>query len=346
MILGNILPNQKKLAVLIDADNIGASAVGDIFRLVSQRGAPIVRRAYGTPARFQGTGGWQLAQREYGISSKPQVSNLKGKNAADIALVIDAMECLYTLPCDGICIVSSDSDYTALAVKIRESGKAVFGLGDEKAPISFKSACTEYIVLPKIKKAQPTAKADPVCPRCGEKLTQGWTKSRKACHLCPSCGGMSSKISLLKKNFEEASIAEIVNQAKQHAQSGCVCPDCGSSMTLVRVAAGNKKVIEIDVCGHCQSVWYDKDEFESLIPTDGLLHATISAGKTFRREVVTLLTSDLRSGRIKAASVGQLKTAIKGLYHAPQQDIEAIVGALQCQRVILVAENGSMTLRS
>ena len=340
-----IEPEVPKLAVLIDADNIGASSVATIFGLISQFGNPIIRRAYGTPARFQGGGGWQLAQREYGILSKPQVSNLKGKNAADIALVIDAMECLYTLPCDGICIVSSDSDYTALAAKIRESGKSVYGLGDEKAPIAFKSACTKYMVLPKIKKEKPVVKAEPVCPRCGGPLAQRWTKSRNGCRLCLSCGGMSSKISLLRKTFEAASVAEIVKQAKLQAQTGCVCPDCGNPMTLVHVSAGNKKVVEIDVCGHCQSVWYDKNEFESLVPTDGLLLATVSAGKAFRREVVALLTSDLKEGRIKVSTLGALKSIVKNNYHVPMPDIQAIVDTLRCQSVIQIAKNGALSLR-
>lgn len=114
--------NVKRLAVLIDADNVSPAQVSEIFKTVSTLGEPIVRRAYGMVNCFSVSGGWNVAQREYGIVSKPQVSNVSGKNVADIALVIDAMEMLYKSSVDGICIVSSDSDFTALAAKIREEG--------------------------------------------------------------------------------------------------------------------------------------------------------------------------------------------------------------------------------
>ena len=109
----------RSMAVLIDADNVSPSLIEEIFKIVGSFGDPIVRRAYGMVGCFSDGGGWQRAQREYGVVAKPQVSNISGKNVADIALVIDAMELLYKGTCDGICIVSSDSDYTALAAKIR-----------------------------------------------------------------------------------------------------------------------------------------------------------------------------------------------------------------------------------
>lgn len=114
-------------------------------------------------------------------------------------------------------------------------------------------------------------------------------------------------------------------------------------MSLVRVAKG-KKAIEIDVCGKCQTVWYDKNEFESLVPTDGVLSATVSAGKAFRREVVASLTADLRAKRIVPNSVGALKAIIKGAYHAPAPDMNAILGTLCAQQVISIAPNGALTV--
>lgn len=337
---------KSRIAVLIDADNIGASYVREIFNTVCRFGEPIVRRAYGVPQCFQSAGGWQTAQREYGIVSKPQVSNVKGKNVADIALVIDAMECLYTLPCDGICIVSNDSDYTALAAKIREAGKQVYGVGNAKAPISFRSACTKYVVLKKPEKPAPApAAVEPRCPRCGGKLTKGWTKSRRVCLSCESCGGMSAKVGLLRQTFDPESVAAISAQARAHAVAGCTCPDCGNSMSLIKVAVG-KRAIEIDVCGKCQSVWYDKDEFEAIVPTDGRLSATASAGKAFRREVATMLAADLRSGRVQAKHMGALKGVLKGVYHAPAEDVEAIIGTLMCQKVIRNDKSGLVVLQT
>lgn len=331
------------VAVFIDADNISAASSRSIFDAVCKIGNPIIRRAYGTPQCFQGGNGWHLAQREWGISSRPQISNLSGKNAADIALVIDAMECLYRYPCEAIFIVSNDSDYTALAKKIREDGKAVYGLGGAKAPISFRSACTQYIVLPKPIKPVAEAKPVPRCPRCGSTLQVAWTKSRQHCLSCQTCGGISGKLSLLKSAVAEESLKEIMVQAAAHEQPGCVCPDCNSQMSLIRVSSG-KRTVEIDVCPKCRTVWYDKDEFGSLAPTDGLLSATVSAGKAFRREVIAQISADLRARRIQPKTIGALKSLIKKAYHAPTPDIQAIVSALSSQKVIMISKTGELTL--
>lgn len=337
---------RKKVAVFIDADNVSSAAAKNVFAAVCRLGEPIVRRAYGTPQCFLAEDGWQKAQREFGVLSRPQVSNLKGKNAADIALVIDAMECLYRQPVDAICIVSNDSDYTALATKIREEGKLVYGLGKAQTPISFRSACTQYIVLPKtakVKKSGDSLPKDLPCPRCGGVLQQGWTRSRKVCKSCLSCGGMSAKLQLLRTSFDEASCTAILACAQKHEQPGCVCPDCGSVMSLVKVAKG-KKSVEIDVCPKCRTVWYDKDEFMALVPTDGLLSATVSAGKSYRREVVAQLTADLRSRRIAPKNVGVLRSILKGTYHAPVPDIKAIVESLRCQKVITLGKDGELAV--
>lgn len=333
-----------RLAVLIDADNIGPSSVADLFRIVCRLGDPILRRAYGTPQRFMGNGGWQNAQREFGIVSKPQISNLKGKNAADIALVIDAMECLYRTPCEGICIVSNDSDYTALAAKIREAGKSIYGIGSAKAPESFRSACTKYIVLPKKKaEAQNAASAEPVCPRCGGKLVQAWTRSRKSCRTCSQCGGMSSTIGSLRGVFAQESLGQIIASARGLQAPGCSCPRCGKQMGLVRVASG-KKAVEIDVCGACSTVWYDKTEFETLVPQDGLLVADISAGRAFRRDVTAAVAADLREKRIQAKSVAALRTLLRQQFHVPAPDVQPIVDTLRCQKVVTVDKKGVLTV--
>ena len=335
----------RNVAVFVDADNVSSAAAKNIFEIIGKIGNPIVRRAYGAPSCFGGEAGWQLAQREYGISSFPQVSNLKGKNAADIALVIDAMECLYTKPLEAFFIVSSDSDYTALARKIRESGKEVYGIGKAQTPVSFKAACTQYFVLPKIaKNCKNQAEATvPVCPRCGAKLQQSWTKSREGVCTCVACGGMSAKLSILKQSFEKESCDSILEVAKKHEQSGCTCPDCGNSMSLVKVARG-KQTVEIDVCAKCHTVWYDKTEFETLVPTDGVLQTAVSAGKAYRREVATALAADLRMKRIAPKSVAALKAIIKGTYHAPVPDIPALVQTLCSQQVVKIAKNGTLTL--
>ena len=326
------------IAVFIDADNISPAMVGDVFKKACTLGDPIVRRAYGMVNCFSSHGGWTQAQREYGIVARPQVSNVSGKNMADIALVVDAMEFLYKSQCKGICIVSSDSDFTAVAAKIREGGKSAYGIGGPKTPESFRVACTAFYELPMVSKAAGAKKDNPlqsVCPRCGGKLERGWTKSNRPCRMCTSCGGATLKLSALKEAFAAESIDDMVAQARRHEQAGCVCPDCGSSTTLLKVAVG-KRNVEIDLCGKCLAVWYDKDEFESLVPNDGFLHATISAGKAYRREVVLGLSSDLKSGRRKIANIDQLKSVLKQTYHVPNPDIMPVIGSLLSQKVVKI----------
>ena len=127
------------------------------------------------------------------------------------------------------------------------------------------------------------------------------------------------------------------------SNAGCVCPNCGGSMTLLKVASGRKS-IEIDVCSKCDAVWYDKDEFEHLAPNDGALVATISAGKSYRRELVLSLSADLRNGKLKLKDVATFKNFLKCRYHTPNPDVEAIIGTLKSQKVIKVDKNGAMSI--
>ena len=338
--------DKQTLAVLIDADNVSPAAAQDIFATVCRLGEPIVRRAYGMVNCFSSPEGWLKVQRAYGIVARPQTSNVSGKNVADIALVIDAMELLYRGSCAGICIVSSDSDFTALAAKIREAGKSVYGIGDAKTPKSFRAACTKFFEMSfKAKPAQKKAPsvAEPICPRCGGKLEVAWMKSRRSCKSCAACGGMAVNVEALKTSFAPESIGQIVQHAKAHEEAGCICPNCGKSMSLLKVAVGRRQ-IEIDVCGTCQTVWYDKDEFESLVPTDGILQANVSAGKTYRRDITLAVAADLRSGRVKAADKTKFWGILRTAYHVPQPDIGPIISALQSQQVIKVSSAGSLSL--
>ena len=318
-------PEVMRLAVLIDADNVSPSSAGDLMEKVCALGEPMARRAYGMVSCFANSAGWQKAQREYGIVARPLVSNISGKNAADIALVIDAMEFLYKSPCDGIVIVSSDSDFTALATKIREGGKVAYGFGGEKTPASFRSACTKFFLLPQVAGAAKNVR-EVVCPRCGGKLATSRTKSRKVCRTCQTCGGVAVKIDALKGVFAEEGLAELLRRAKLHEQAGCVCPECGTSMSLIRVAAGNK-TIEVDICGKCSTIWYDKEEFEALVPTDGVLNPAVSAGKAFRRELALAVAADLRAGRRSAKALRQLPRRRPHDVHRPHRQRDEEVKA-------------------
>ncbi len=326
------------IAVLIDADNLSASRAAEIFEMASRLGKPIVRRAYGMVNCFASADGWTKTQREFGIVACPQVSNVSHKNVADIALVIDAMELLYKGACQGICLVSSDSDFTALAAKIREEGKFAFGIGGNKTPESFRVACTRFFELGDLNQDKKEKKEDVskgiFCPRCGGKLIQSRTKSNQTCRFCPTCGGAVMKLQVLKKTFDEESLKQILTQAQEHLQAGCLCPDCGTPTSLLRVSSGQQS-IEIDVCPKCQAIWYDKNEFETLIPDDGILpQATIATGKAFRRGVVLALEADIHRGQLKPNSLPKLKKLLHNSYHVPEEEITPILQSLQCRKLI------------
>ena len=150
---------------------------------------------------------------------------------------------------------------------------------------------------------------------------------------------MYLRTSAMKDVFEPGSILAILEQAKKHEQPGCVCPGCGSSMSILKVTTGTQK-IEIDVCDKCKAIWYDEREYETLVPNDGALLPTISAGKSFRRDLVLTLTADLREGRVKPTDLWALQTILKKRYYVPKPDIDPIIGTLRAQKVIAI-QNGS-----
>ncbi len=137
---------ERKLALLIDSDNVSAKYLNGIFDELAQYGTITYRRIYGdftTSANAR----WSDRLLEKSIIPIQQFSNTTGKNATDSALIIDAMDLLYTSNVDGFCIVSSDSDFTRLASRLRESGKIVIGMGEKKTPDSFRAACTIFTEL-------------------------------------------------------------------------------------------------------------------------------------------------------------------------------------------------------
>lgn len=137
--------NNPRLAVLIDADNTFKfiDIIDELFEEISKFGDASVRRIYGdwTSEKLKN---WKPVLPKHAIQPIQQYANTKGKNATDSALIIDAMDLLYTAPLDGFCIVSSDSDFTRLAIRFREAGKLVYGFGEEKTPDSLIAACTQF----------------------------------------------------------------------------------------------------------------------------------------------------------------------------------------------------------
>jgi len=133
-----------KLAVLIDADNAQPSIVDGLLSEIANYGIASVKRIYGD---WTGPGlrGWKEVLLEHSIQPIQQFAYTTGKNATDSAMIIDAMDLLYTDNFNGFCIVSSDSDFTKLASRIRESGLMVYGFGEKKTPSPFVSACDKFI---------------------------------------------------------------------------------------------------------------------------------------------------------------------------------------------------------
>jgi hypothetical protein len=134
------------LAVLIDGDNTSPKHTKSIFEEIAVLGEASVRRCYGDFSSPQ-MNGWSKVQAEFGMVPFHQPANTVGKNASDIALVIDAMDLLHTGRFDGFVLVSSDSDFTRLASRIREQGLDVFGIGQAKTPEAFRKACKRFIFV-------------------------------------------------------------------------------------------------------------------------------------------------------------------------------------------------------
>ncbi len=136
----------KKYAVLIDADNVSARYLSVILDELTKYGVTTYRRIYGDWTDSH-TAKWRNMLLENSITPIQQFANTIGKNATDSTLIIDAMDILYTGNVDGFCIVSSDGDFTRLASRLRESGMQVIGMGEEKTPRSFRSACNVFTTL-------------------------------------------------------------------------------------------------------------------------------------------------------------------------------------------------------
>ncbi len=135
-----------KLAVLIDADNIPYGYIKGMLDEVTKIGIPTIKRIYGDWTKPT-VSGWKPALLEHAITPVQQYSYTTGKNATDSAMIIDAMDILHNQDVDGFCLVSSDSDFTRLAVRLRESGMLVIGIGEKKTPSPFIVACDKFIYI-------------------------------------------------------------------------------------------------------------------------------------------------------------------------------------------------------
>ena len=182
-----------RLAVLIDADNAPRTAMRDVMAEIAVYGTPTVKRIYGdwtTPNMAS----WKPILLENAITPIQQYSYTTGKNATDSAMIIDAMDILYTGSCDGFVLVSSDSDFTRLATRLREAGKKVIGMGEKKTPSPFIVACDKFIYIEVIRaeakaalatpEPEPVPAAAPSAPAKAEPAPAGKEEGAKGIKKC------------------------------------------------------------------------------------------------------------------------------------------------------------------
>lgn len=141
-----------KLAVLIDGDNIPSAYLKEMMEEIAKYGNPTIKRIYGDWTKPH-LNKWKSVLLENAITPIQQYGYTTGKNATDSAMIIDAMDILYSGKVDGFCLVSSDSDFTRLAIRLREAGMTVFGIGEKKTPNPFITACDKFIYLEILKNA-------------------------------------------------------------------------------------------------------------------------------------------------------------------------------------------------
>lgn len=151
--------SEQKMAVLIDADNVPYSSIKEMLEEVAKNGTPTIKRIYADWTK-PNANGWKGVLLENAITPIQQYSYTSGKNSSDSALIIDAMDILYSQQVDGFCIVSSDSDFTRLATRLRESGKKVMGIGEKKTPLPFITACDKFVYIEILKPKPAPSKSE------------------------------------------------------------------------------------------------------------------------------------------------------------------------------------------
>ena len=164
------MKNLKNIAMLIDADNTQLSKLESVIQEISANGRIVVKRAYGN-WRKGSLKNWENELKRLAIKAEQQFDYVAGKNATDMALVIDTLDLLHSGIYDAFVIVASDSDYTPLAIKLHESGVYVMGVGEKKTPEPFRNACDEFVYLENLSKVSDTPEQQPapVSSRKGEK---------------------------------------------------------------------------------------------------------------------------------------------------------------------------------
>ena len=202
----NLEDGQRRLAVLIDADNAQASIIEGLLAEIARYGVASVKRIYGDWTSSHANS-WKNSLLKHSINPVQQFPYTKGKNATDSTMIIDAMDLMYTGRFDGFCIVSSDSDFTRLAQRLREEGLMVFGFGEKKTPESFVAACDKFVytevLRPEAAVSAPVV-SRPVVKVPGEKPAKAAT-ALKAPQAAAKVVVTTPPIKLIRQAIEEES---------------------------------------------------------------------------------------------------------------------------------------------
>jgi len=207
----------RRLAVLIDADNASASVAKELLEEVAKYGTATIKRAYGDWTT-QNLVGWKEHLHRHAIQPMQQFAYTKGKNSTDSAFIIDAMDLLYSGNVDGFCLVSSDSDFTRLATRLREAGKTVVGLGERKTPEPFIAACDKFVFFEVLKHPMGAASATPVAdlPDLKELLTHAVRESTRESGWASlaAVGGLigKSNASFDSRNYGYSKLSDLVRK--------------------------------------------------------------------------------------------------------------------------------------
>jgi len=204
------MTHESSIAMLIDADNSPASKIEEILDELANYGVINIRRAYGN-WKSPHLKGWEAVLHDYAIQPIQQFAYTKGKDATDAAMIIDAMDLLYTKSLDGFCLVSSDSDFTPLVMRIRANGLKVFGFGEKKTPEPFVNACSKFLYLENL--GEPTPASPPTATKSDSTPVPELLTSPVAAPAAkPAVGKVGTKelkantrlVNLLRKSVEAA----------------------------------------------------------------------------------------------------------------------------------------------
>jgi hypothetical protein len=239
--MGGMTSSRTRLAVLIDADNTSPKYVDPLFDELAKYGIATVKRAYGDWTTPQ-LGGWKSVLNRHAIAPVQQFSYTTGKNSTDSALIIDAMDLLYSGNLDAFALVSSDSDFTRLATRIRESGMTVYGLGLRKTPSSLVQACDRFIYLEVLgdepeeeDEATPLPALEPLLRRAVDSTSQddGWA------HL----GAVGNYLSSTNTSFDPRNygFAKLIALAQAQSFLEVENPGGGSARVRLRTATQRRR---------------------------------------------------------------------------------------------------------